>query len=213
MNKYPQNFISAGNALMAIGLAPHDRVHDDQPETGVGQELRALRKARGLTISELALALGRSAGWLSQVERGHSEPAIRDLRSAAQFFGLPIGFFFHNDDAPAEERGWIVRASARRPLGTGEDGLIEELLSPDLTGGYEVVRSVFAAGAALPEPIRRETEEAGYVISGALELELAGTWFSLEAGDSFRFKEEPYRWRNAGAVEAVVIWIISPPVY
>ena len=104
-------------------------------------------------------------------------------------------------------------ASARRPLGTGEDGLIEELLSPDLTGGYEVVRSVFAAGAALPEPVKRETEEAGYVISGALDLELAGSWFCLEAGDSFRFKEEPYRWRNAGTAEAVVIWIISPPVY
>jgi transcriptional regulator with XRE-family HTH domain len=198
---------------MAAGALPSAPTLTDVREAGVGQELRALRKARGLTIQELALALGRSAGWLSQVERGYSEPAIRDLRRAAEFFGLPIGFFFHNDAAPVEERGWIVRAASRRPLGTGEDGLVEELLSPDLRGSYEVVRSVFAPGASLPDVVTRETEEAGYVVSGMLDLEIAGTWFSLGTGDSFRFEKEPFRWRNAGAVEAVVIWIISPPVY
>ena len=35
----------------------------------LGADLRALRKARGLTLSDLATALGRSVGWLSQVER------------------------------------------------------------------------------------------------------------------------------------------------
>ncbi len=198
---------------MAVDVLPSDQAAVPPSETSVGRELRVLRKARGLTISELALALGRSAGWLSQVERGYSEPAVRDLRRAAQFFGLPIGFFFHNDAAPTSERGWIVRAAARRPLGTGEDGMIEELLSPDLSGSYEFVRSVFAPGAAPPEPLQRETEEAGYVVSGSLDMEIAGAWFHLEPGDSFRFNREPYRWRNAGKVEAVVIWIISPPVY
>ncbi len=178
-----------------------------------GRELRGLRKARGLTLAELALALGRSVGWLSQVERGVSEPAIRDLRRAADFFGLPLGFFFRNDDAPAEERGRIVRAAARHPLGTGEDGLVEELLSPDLGGSFELVRSVFKAGAALPQPQQRSTEEAGYVVSGTLELEIDGTWFRLAPGDSFRFAGEAHRWRNPGATDAVVVWVISPPVY
>jgi transcriptional regulator with XRE-family HTH domain len=193
------------------------------PETGadeahpgrdtVGREVRALRRSRGLTLAELALAVGRSVGWLSQVERGVSEPAIRDLRRIAAFFGLPLGFFFRNDEAPAEERGWIVRAAARRPLGSGEDGLAEELLSPDLGGSFELVRSVFAAGSALTEPHRRQTEEAGYMVAGVLEIELGGTWFRLEPGDSFRFANEPFRWRNTGDEEAVVIWAISPPVY
>jgi len=35
----------------------------------IGADLRALRKGRGLTLTELALRLGRSVGWLSQVER------------------------------------------------------------------------------------------------------------------------------------------------
>ncbi|MFB0939400.1 MAG: helix-turn-helix transcriptional regulator, partial [Paracoccaceae bacterium] len=39
----------------------------------LGADLRALRKARGLTLSDLATALGRSVGWLSQVERDLSQ--------------------------------------------------------------------------------------------------------------------------------------------
>ncbi|MBT6509947.1 MAG: helix-turn-helix transcriptional regulator [Rhodospirillaceae bacterium] len=198
---------------MAVTAAPTEPGQEAHANHSVGSELRALRKAHGLTIAELALALGRSVGWLSQVERGVNEPAIRDLRRAAEFFGLPMGFFFHNDDAPSQELGIVVRAATRRPLGNNEEGLVEELLSPDLTGGYEVVRSVFAPGAELAERVTRRTEEFGYIIAGTFDMEISGTWFCLEPGDSFRFKEEPYRWRNAGEVEAVVIWIISPPIY
>jgi len=179
----------------------------------VGDAIRALRKSRGLTLTETAAALGRSVGWLSQVERGQSEPSIADLRKAGIFFDKPLGFFFRNEDAPAHERGTIVRAAARRPLGNAEEGLVEELLSPDLGGGFELIRSVFEPGAVLDEPQRRETEEAGYVVSGILELEIAGTWHRLTPGDSFRFREEAYRWRNMGDAPAVVIWAVSPPVY
>ena len=65
----------------------------------------------------------------------------------------------------------------------------------------------------LPQPQQRATEEAGYVIKGTLELEIGGTWFRLEPGDSFRFAGEAHRWRNPGEVDAVVLWVISPPVY
>ncbi|MCR9255294.1 MAG: XRE family transcriptional regulator [Alphaproteobacteria bacterium] len=184
----------------------------DDPEA-IGATLRVLRKSRGLTLQEVATALGRSVGWLSQIERGVSEPAIRDLRKMAAFFNLPVGFFFANHAASEEERGWIVRASARRPLGNNEEGLVEELLSPDIGGSFELVRSVFMPGAALPEASQRETEEAGYVVSGTLDLEIAGEWFTLEPGDSFRFRNEPFRWRNAGAEPVVVIWAIAPPIY
>lgn len=203
---------------MAVGqaafleMAGGTDVAADDPEA-IGATLRVLRKSRGLTLQEVATALGRSVGWLSQIERGVSEPAIRDLRKMAAFFNLPVGFFFANHAASEEERGWIVRASARRPLGNNEEGLVEELLSPDIGGSFELVRSVFMPGAALPEASQRETEEAGYVVSGTLDLEIAGEWFTLEPGDSFRFRNEPFRWRNAGAEPVVVIWAIAPPIY
>ena len=40
----------------------------------IGADIRALRKARGLTLVGLAGMLSRSVGWLSQVERDKSEP-------------------------------------------------------------------------------------------------------------------------------------------
>jgi transcriptional regulator with XRE-family HTH domain len=176
-------------------------------------DLRALRKARGLTLTELAVKMGRSVGWISQVERGISRPAIGDLRALATVFGVPVSLFFTHEAADDAERGVIVRADRRRSLGTAETGLVEELLSPDLGGSFEILRSEFAPGAALAEPAVRATEEAGYVTSGRFDIEIAGVWHALREGDSFRFREKPFRWRNPGDVPAIVIWVVSPPVY
>ena len=63
--------------------------------------------------------------------------------------------------------------------GTAESGLVEELLSPDLGGSFELLRSVFAAGSALQTVAVRQTEEAGYVISGSFDLEVDGVWHHL----------------------------------
>ncbi|KQZ82049.1 XRE family transcriptional regulator [Mesorhizobium sp. Root157] len=179
----------------------------------LASDIRALRKARGLTLAEVGLKLRRSIGWLSQVERGLSIPSLGDLRAFANLFEVPVSLFFSHDVPEESERGVIVRASRRRALGTSESGLIEELLSPDLGGSFEMLRSVFAPGAELTEPALRPTEEAGYVVSGIFEIEIAGDWHRLEAGDSFRFEKKPFRWRNPGTEPAVVIWTVSPPVY
>jgi transcriptional regulator with XRE-family HTH domain len=179
----------------------------------LAQDIRALRKARGLTLAETALSLGRSIGWLSQVERGISTPSIEDMRRFAELFGVALSLFFAHEVSDESERGVIVRAASRRSLGTSETGLVEELLSPDLGGSFELLRSVFAPGAALKAPALRETEEAGYVVSGRFDLEVEGVWHRLGEGDSFRFREKPFRWKNPGTEPAVVIWAVSPPVY
>ena len=179
----------------------------------LAQDIRALRKARGLTLSEAALKLGRSIGWLSQVERGISIPSIEDMRLFAALFGVPLGLFFTHEVPDEAERGIVVRSGRRRSLGTAESGLVEELLSPDLGGSFELLRSVFAPGAALQTVSQRRTEEAGYVVSGSFDLEVDGVWHHLGEGDSFRFKAKPFRWKNPGTEPAVVIWAVSPPVY
>ena len=189
------------------------RSEQDNGERLLAGDIRALRKARRLTLAEIALKLDRSVGWVSQVERGLSVPSLGDLRAFAELFGVPLSLFFSHDVPIEEERGVIVRASSRRSLGTSESGLVEELLSPDLGGSFEMLRSVFAPGAELKTEARRPTEEAGYVASGTFEIEIGGAWHRLSEGDSFRFEGKPFRWRNPGAEPAVVIWVVSPPVY
>lgn len=179
----------------------------------MGPDLRALRKARGLTLAGLAARTGRSLGWLSQVERGLSTPSIEDLRLLAAALEAPLSLFFGDPAAPDEERGHVVRWNAGRSLGAAAGGLTESLLSPDLGGAFEIVRSVFDPGAELAAFQQRPTEEAGYLISGDLDLWIGERLFHLHAGDSFRFRGEPYRWRNPGDAPCVAIWVIAPPVY
>ena len=102
-----------------------------------------------------------------------------------------------------------------RPVAGGPiGGLTEELLSPSLGGAFEMIRSVFEPGAdsggPRPAPDR---ENGGVVVEGRLVLEIAGRAFDLGPGDSFQFAGADYAWRNPGPERAVVIWVVSPPVY
>lgn len=187
-------------------------VTPDRPET-LGADLRALRKARGLTLSDMAETLGRSVGWLSQVERDKSEPSIADLRHIASVLGVAMSMLFRHAAAPAHEVGHVVRAGARRPIGSKIAGLVEELLSPDLTDDFEMVHSTFEPFSRIKDPVKRPTQEVGYLISGTLEIEIAGTTHVIHPGDSFRIRGEAFRWANPYDVPAVAIWVIAPPVY
>lgn len=187
--------------------------HANANISSVGSDIRALRKSRSITLVDFANALDRSVGFVSQIERGLSEPSIQDLRNIASMFDVPVSFFFGENSGNPKEDRYIVRGSERRRLGNPEEGLVEELLSPDLGGSFEMIRSEFAPGANLTETQQRDTEESGIVISGTFEIEIAGTWHTLQEGDSFRFAGEPYRWRNTTNKPAILIWAVSPPVY
>lgn len=179
----------------------------------LGADLRALRKSRGLTLQQLSDVLGRSVGWLSQVERDISSPSIEELRSLAKALDVPISLFFGQTTAKAEEVGRIVRKDARRQIGGGEVGLFEELLSPDLTDDFEMLRSVFKPNACLQNFTSRGTQEVGYIVSGSLTLWIEETEYQLNAGDSFRIRGENFKWANPNDADAVVIWVIAPPIY
>jgi transcriptional regulator with XRE-family HTH domain len=188
--------------------------HDlpDTPHT-LGADLRALRKARGLKLLEMADVLGRSVGWLSQVERDMSEPSITDLREIAACLDVSVSMLFRHAAAPAHEAGFVVRKDARRPIGSSIAGLVEELLSPDLTDDFEMVHSTFLPHSKIKDTVIRPTQEVGYLVSGTLQIEINGKTHHLNPGDSFRVRGEPFRWANQSDEPAVAIWVIAPPVY
>lgn len=196
----------------ATSAAAH--AQDSGDAQRLGDEIRKLRRARGKSLAELALAIGRSVSFISQVERGNAEPSIADLKGIAGALGVPVGWFFVSNSAPPEEHGRVVRASERRRLGNSSQGLLEELLSPDIGGAFETFLSTFEPGASLPQFTQRDTEEEGYVVRGSLDLWIGKKKrFRLNAGDSFRIVREPFRWANPTDAQTVVLWVISPPEY
>lgn len=179
----------------------------------LGADLRALRKTRGLTLAQLARRLGRSLGWLSQVERDLSGPSLDDLREIAAALDVSPSMLSTQVGTPAQEAGFIVRKNARRPIGKRITGLGEELLSPDLTDDFEMVHSTFAPHSRLPQPVSRPTQEVGYLVTGRLDLIIADQHFTIHPGDSFRIRGEVFQWINPYDEPAVAIWVIAPPIY
>lgn len=182
----------------------------------VGGQIRDLRKAKGLTIAALAERIERSVGYVSQIERNLSELSIPDLKRIAEALEVQISWFFHSPAAvPAQERGYVVRKGNRRRLSLSGIGVVEELLSPSLGGATELVLTRIPPRSTTGEEfVTRQAEESGLVLQGQMELWVGDRHFELNEGDSFCFQaEESHRIHNPGDIEAVVVWVITPPVY
>ncbi|HKS11988.1 MAG TPA: cupin domain-containing protein, partial [Pseudomonas sp.] len=74
-------------------------------------------------------------------------------------------------------------------------------------------QSTLSPGASFRVNEAKNTEEEGYLVAGQLNMWIGDHPFTLYPGDSFRIANEPYRWENAGEVDAVVIWVIAPPTF
>ncbi len=94
----------------------------------VGEQIRDLRKTRTLTLQGLADKIGRSVGYVSQIERNISDVSIPVLKEIAEAFDVNINWLFQgNANAPAGEREYVVRVENRRRLDFAGTGLVEEL--------------------------------------------------------------------------------------
>ncbi len=182
------------------------------PSAPVGRQIRELRRSRGIRLSELAKDIGRSVGHLSELERGISPITLDTLDKIAVRLDVSISWFFSAaalEETP--ESDIVVRRTSRRELNLSRAGVREELLSPHLTGGLEMILTTFAPGAETgAEGRQRKGEEGGYLMSGELELRIDGQEILLQAGDSFQLPAEGRHWcRNPGKVETQVVWVFG----
>jgi transcriptional regulator with XRE-family HTH domain/uncharacterized cupin superfamily protein len=70
---------------------------------GLGERLRQVRVARGMSVRELARRAGCSASLVSQVERGVTTPSAGVVYSLASELGISLDFLFGTDDVePAQ---------------------------------------------------------------------------------------------------------------
>jgi len=181
----------------------------------LGRQIRDLRKARGMTLADVERYTGMSVSYLSQVERSLSSPSVVALYGISRALGVNISFFFADGEVgPDDECDFIVRAKGRRKV-MFEGGAVDELLSPNLDGRLELLKSYLPPHSVSGErPYTHDGEEAGIVMAGQLELWIGNKHFLLSEGDSFTFASNlPHRYGNPGTTETVVIWAITPPSY
>jgi len=187
-------------------------INIDQDNLRVGREIRDLRKAKGITLSYLAEKIGKSVGYISQVERGVSALPVPTLQAISNVLEVKITWFFHSEKPLSDEANYVVRKEDRRHLDFFGTGIHEELLSPRLSGDLLMIMTTFAPKAqSHDEPRKRISEEIGYVKSGVMELKVDDKSFLLNAGDSFSISEKDnYIVRNPSATdETLVLWVLK----
>jgi len=178
----------------------------------IGAQIRELRKVRGFTLQAVADQAGISVGYLSQIERNQSNLPLSVLNRISDVLGVQINWFFQSSaNCPPEERDVVVRKANRQRLTLTGQGIVEELLSPNLKGPLELVLTTIEPHADSGD-YSHNGAEAGVVISGVLDLWVAGKSYRLEEGDSFSFSStDVHRSANPGNVPTKIVWVMTPP--
>jgi len=179
-------------------------------EIPLGERLRKLRKARGLTLAQLAERVGKSEGYLSRLERGQVNPSLSTLKRIADVLGRPVVQLL--DD--------VVLPLARAAQDGGHRRLI---VSPELeyvilsapNDRFALFKVILAKGGSSgAEPYCHQGLEAGIVLKGKVRITVGGKSFVLEAGDSITYRSDfPHRFENVGDEQAIGIWVVSPPTF
>lgn len=96
-------------------------------EYNIGSKLKELRKAKKLTLQDVAGETGFSAALISQIENNNISPPIATLSRLAKFYDVKMGHFF--SEGEEECRYEVVRS--------GERTVIPRVISQDGTShGY-----------------------------------------------------------------------------
>lgn len=196
------------DAAAALGV-----IEADNDTKLVGERLRLRRQMRGLSLKQVADPAGISVGMLSQVERGLATPSIKTLRAICAAMDMPVNWLFHRDGGQGGiATEYIVPRDARRSLTYHDGALTKELLTPDTQPQIQMLRFVLKPGANSGEAYNNaEGGKCGIVLSGTLGLELNGTEFLINEGDSFAFPAiTMVRFWAIGSVPCEVLWIVAP---
>jgi transcriptional regulator with XRE-family HTH domain len=186
----------------------------------LGAKIREHRKARGLTLTELAGQCDISPSFLSQIERDKANPSVSTLKTIAKVFGVSLGSFFEEEalpgsyPPPVETLAKVVRADQRKVLIYPGSGIRNELLSPDLQRAIQLMWIVMPPGTDTGDFLVHEGEECGIVLQGTLEIWVGDERHILNAGDAiYHPSSAPHRSRNVGEVDVIMVGAITPPSF
>ena len=169
-----------------------------------------LRKHKKYTLKELADKIGRSVGFLSQVERGLSQPTVADLTAISETLGVPTTYFYSLPKP--KQLPWVTRPDERRTLYYA-GGITDVLASPGMSGGFAMLESFLEPGATSGEGhLDDSSEQGGFVLEGELTV-----WYGDDAEpvtlgprDSFQLPPHAqFRYANLTDSPTRVLWVFT----
>lgn len=176
----------------------------------IGQHLKALRAARGMTLDRLAVATGLTKGYLSKIQNSHKLPPIATLSRIAQALGTGIGSFFGDILEPGGGAS-IVRKHERLPVVRGGTAFGYDYVS---LAHDRLVKRMEPFVFTFPSKIDRHVffdhggEEFVFILSGKVTFQVGDERWNLSKGDSIYFDAAiPHRGWSVGrdATALVVI--------
>ena len=176
--------------------------------TRIGAQLRAARLAARMTMAEVAEEAGLTKGFLSKLERDLANVSVASLIRLCDALGVSVGSLFQTP------KGEVVRRDTRPQINFGGKKMTEYLLTPSAEKRVQAILSDIEPGGgsgaeaySLPANV-----EFVFVLSGQLEVTVAGKQTVLGEGDAFTFAADT-RHNFRGAPQAgrtQVLWVVSP---
>jgi transcriptional regulator with XRE-family HTH domain len=180
----------------------HDGPVDEELDAvlgAVGPRLRALRRRRGVTITDVAATTGISASTLSRLESGGRRPNLELLLPLARAYGVALDELV---GAPQTGDPRVHIRPVRR------HGMTHIPLSRR-AGGLQAFKLIIPARTEDPEPKTHEGYEWLYVLDGRLQLVLGDKNLVLTPGEAAEFDTHLPHWLGSagpGPVELLVLF-------
>ena len=177
-----------------------------------GEKVRALRKQKGLTLSDLAQKTKRSVSLLSQIENGNVSPSFSSMHTIADALEINLGHMVAEETSLESADAYQMEAGARKILMT-QGGVQHQLLTHGMRLSFEFIVLKVPPGASTGEDLySHEGDECGLLLEGELLLETHDQVHSLKPGDSITLKSSvPHRLSNPGLLTAKAVWVNSVP--
>ena len=182
-------------------LPPGDELGAVEMARRVGDNLRRRRKARNLSLDELAVASGVSRAALSQIETSKGNPTVGVLWKIAVGLGIPFAELIGENRGAVGVLRRVESQVLRSADGKMESRPLTPAGAPPSVELYELrlqARSVHASEAHAPG-----TREVVVVLTGQLRLRVEGEVYELGPGDSVSFSaDKAHAYENPGGAEA-----------
>ncbi len=176
----------------------------------LGSTIKGFRKTQGMSQKELSQLVGVTPSNISQIESGQVFPSIPALNKIANHLCVEIGSFFK--EAPFLEKMVFPSSQSSNIKQTGSNKKnyqIIQLTPFDLDGKIEMfLIKIFPEKKLSTHFFQHKGEEAGYLLSGKIDMICQDQNHQLETGDTLYLKAiGPAKWQNRENTIATLLWL------